>query len=217
MKGQRKDYCFHCIIYCYRYTKGKQQEPAPPTGDSNRSSAELNGRSSSSFSSDDLSISAESKLNRRYVSQNKTLPNDLADSKLNTRYNESKTNGHINGDLSNGDIHPYVKNTYQLAGSNSHLEHTAKDHILRQKISSKVASNSSDFGSVKSTADMDQWVDSLFHQVLNGNLDDLTDAKLLEQKMKGGGELNQVCLFIYLFICNLYLNYILGHLIMYVE
>ena len=37
-------------------------------------------------------------------------------------------------------------------------------------------------------SDMDQWLDQVFDPVLDGNLDDLSDVKSLENRLRGGSD-----------------------------
>ena len=184
---------FYCNLpLCFRYTK----RPAPPPPSSEGSVSTFtgdepaivqNGRPMSPFLKHDLPISTDSKLNRRYVNPKKAVPANLAHTKLNTRYtNGEMANGNIpNGHVPNGDVRSHGKRH----------GNAARDKILRKRTPDGYrysASDASEIGSVKSSADMDQWVDKLFSPV-HGNMEDLLDARSLEHKMKGGGDL-QVCL-----------------------
>ena len=150
-----------------------------------------------------------SKLNDRYgetasPEPPKSAEPQLGPSKLNERYNRSPVaNGHIpNGGIPNGNTSPLELSANKINQRYMRNQPTspplyasriaAKDQIIRRQRSEsgRFAGDRSDRMSNKSSnpTDMDQWLDRVFDPILHTNIDEISDARTLESRLKGGGK-----------------------------
>ncbi len=137
----------------------------------------------------------------------------LAGSKMNQRYDSPSPkhsdtylpNGNLpNGNLPNGDSLELSQNSglnrryskkVPMAGAPNAIDHSAKQEIMRRHRSTEVGPRTDRAVSVASYksggggwSDMDRWVDNVFDPILTNDVDGLSDARALENRMKGGGD-----------------------------
>ena len=84
------------------------------------------------------------------------------------------------------------------AGKGPVASQGTRDQIARkQRAFSSNRSDTSEGARSSGPTDMDQWLDNVFDPILDGDLDELSDGRSLENRIRGGGDgvpgVSQVC------------------------
>ena len=140
---------------------------------------------------------APSRLNQRYAASQGSMPNGSV-AHHGSLPNGSLANGHPQGNHTEATEEETYRHYSHYATSipSEHPPLTQEDMRWKQRISAasgrSMVGTRSDITMAHSTrsgpSDMDQWLDQVFDPVLDGNLDDLSDVRSLENRLRGGGD-----------------------------
>ena len=140
-----------------------------------------------------------SRLNQRYAASHGSMPNGSVP-------NGSMPNGHAPNGHAPGSQHAQTEateeetyrhyNRYATSIPSEHPPLSQEDVRWKQRISAasgrSLVGARSDITMAHSTrsgpSDMDRWLDQVFDPVLEPNLDDLSDVRSLENRLRGGGD-----------------------------